>query len=115
VVRADARNKDILKPLLRKVDYILPLAALVGAPLCQKYKKDAVSTNRDAIDLLIKLSSKQQRIIIPTTNSGYGIGEKRAYCTEETPLKPISFYGKTKVEAERIVLDRGNGISRRTL
>ena len=111
VVRGDARDEDILKTLLQKVDYIIPLAALVGAPLCSRDKIGTITTIRDAVASIAKLSSKEQRIIIPTTNSGYGVGQKGVYCTEETPLKPISLYGKAKVEAEKIVLDKGNSIS----
>ena len=111
VVRGDCRDENIIKILLKEVDYIIPLAALVGAPLCDKDKTGAVSINRDAIASLAKLASKAQGIIIPTTNSGYGIGQKGVFCTEETPLNPITLYGKTKVEAEKIVLDRGNSIS----
>src|SRR5271169_2122678 len=111
VLRGDARDEDILKGLLKKADYIIPLAALVGAPLCGRDKIGTVTTNRDAIASLARLSSKEQRLIIPTTNSGYGIGQKGIFCTEETPLNPISLYGKAKVEAEKIVLDRGNSIS----
>lgn len=111
VVKGDARDENILKPLLQKSDYIIPLAALVGAPLCSRDKIGTVTTIRDAAASLVKLASKEQRIIIPTTNSGYGIGQKGVYCTEETPLKPISLYGKVKVEAEKIVLDRENSIS----
>src|SRR3990172_12655574 len=113
VIRGDARDEDILKPLLKKVDYIIPLAALVGAPLCNMDKVGTISTNRDAIALLTKIASKDQRIIFPTTNSGYGIGQNGVYCTEDTPLNPISLYGKTKVEAEKLVLERGNSISLR--
>jgi len=109
--RGDARDEDIVKPLLKKVDYIIPLAALVGAPLCGQDKTGAITTNRDAVNLLSRFSSKQQRIIVPTTNSGYGIGQKGVFCTEETPINPITLYGKTKMEAEKIVLDRGNSIS----
>jgi len=111
VIRGDARDEAVLKPLLKDADYIIPLAALVGAPLCNRDKIGAVTINRDAIDLIVKLASKKQRIIIPTTNSGYGIGQKGIYCTEETPLNPITLYGKVKMEAEKIVLNRGNSIS----
>lgn len=113
VIRGDAREEDTLKPLLKKADIIIPLAALVGAPLCSRDKIGTVTTNRDAVVTLAKLASKEQRIIYPCTNSGYGIGQKDSYCTEETPLKPISLYGKAKVEAEQILLDRGNSISLR--
>jgi len=111
VVNGDARNESILKELLKEVDYIIPLAALVGAPLCNRDKIGAISVNRDAVASIAKLASKEQRIIIPTTNSGYGIGQKDIFCTEETPLNPITLYGKLKVEAEKIVLNRGNSIS----
>lgn len=113
VINGDVREENILKPLLKNVDYIIPLAALVGAPVCNKDKSAAETINRGAIALLAKLTSKEQRIIIPTTNSGYGIGQKGVFCTEKTPLKPITLYGKLKVEAEKIVLDRGNSISLR--
>lgn len=113
VLRGDARDEAILSPALKRADCIIPLAALVGAPLCSRDKTGTVTTNRDAIASIVKLASKDQRIIIPTTNSGYGIGQKDVYCTEETPLNPISFYGKMKVEAEKLVLDRGNSISLR--
>jgi nucleoside-diphosphate-sugar epimerase len=113
VVRGDARDEDTLKPFLQKADYIIPLAALVGAPLCNRDKIGAVTTNRDAIASIVKFVSKEQRVIMPTTNSGYGVGQKGIYCTEETPLNPLSLYGKTKVEAEKIILDRGNSVSLR--
>ena len=115
VLRGDTRDTDILKCALRKADYIIPLAALVGAPLCKQDKLMAVTVNKDAISSIVKLASKQQRIIIPTTNSGYGIGEKGVYCTEKTPLNPITLYGKVKMEAESIVLGRGNSIFRQTV
>ena len=111
VVRGDARDEEILKNLLKKADFIIPLAALVGAPLCSRDKIGTTTTIRDAAASLVKLASKEQGIIIPTTNSGYGIGQKGVYCTEETPLKPITLYGRAKVEAESIVLERGNSIS----
>jgi len=111
VVRGDARDESILKEVLQKADYIIPLAALVGAPLCSRDKIGAVTINRDAVASIAKLASKEQRIIIPTTNSGYGVGQKGVYCTEESPLNPITLYGKIKMEAEKIILDRGNSIS----
>ena len=113
VIRGDARDEDILKPLLQKADCIIPLAALVGAPLCSRDKTGTLTTNRDAIASLVKLTSKDQRIILPATDSGYGIGQKDVYRNEETPLNPISLYAKMKVEAEKLVLDRGNSISLR--
>ncbi|MFC1633241.1 NAD-dependent epimerase/dehydratase family protein [Planctomycetota bacterium] len=113
VIRGDARDKSLIERVARDVDIVIPLAALVGAPLCDRDKVGTETTNRGAIATLTEVLSRQQRIIIPTTNSGYGIGQEGIYCTEETPLKPVSFYGKTKVEAEKIVLERGNGVSLR--
>jgi nucleoside-diphosphate-sugar epimerase len=111
VIRGDARDEGILKPLLENSDYIIPLAALVGVPLSNRDRIGTITTNRDAIASIVRLASKGQRIILPTTNSGYGIGQKGVYCTEETPLNPLTLYGKVKVEAEKIVLERGNSIS----
>ncbi len=111
VVRGDARDPEVLKPLLRRADDIIPLAALVGAPICNNDREGAQTINRDAVLTLIKLSSPEQRILLPVTNSGYGIGEAGKLCTEESPLKPLTLYGRTKVEAEEAVLQRGNCIS----
>jgi nucleoside-diphosphate-sugar epimerase len=110
-VRGDVRDTRILDQLVSKADMVFPLAALVGAPLCKQDPYTATSVNRDAVIELVKRVGQQQLIIIPTTNSGYGVGEKDKFCTEETPLRPISVYGSTKVEAERAVLDSGKGIS----
>ena len=99
----DIRNESLMKKLVKEHDYIIPLAALVGAPLCEKFKKDAISTNLDSIRTLCKLVTKKNKIIYLTTNSGYGIGEKNKYCDENSPLKPISLYGKTKCESEDLV------------
>ncbi len=113
VVNGDARSAETLKPLVAGADIVLPLAALVGAPLCKKDPLAATSTNRDAIATLSKMMSAQQRIVMPITNSGYGVGEQGKYCTEDSPLRPISLYGVTKVEAEQIALERDNSISLR--
>jgi nucleoside-diphosphate-sugar epimerase len=113
VVNGDARSAEILKALVAKADIVLPLAALVGAPLCKKDPLAATSTNRDAVATLSKIMSAQQRMIMPITNSGYGVGEQGKYCTEDSPLRPISLYGTTKVEAEKIALERDNSISLR--
>lgn len=111
VVNGDVRDEATIRPLLAKADTIIPLAALVGAPLCEKDKVGATSTNKDAIRLMLKLLSAEQRVLMPVTNSGYGVGESGKFCTEETPLRPISRYGIDKVEAERMVLERENSIS----
>lgn len=110
-VRGDCRNEQTVRECMKDADIIIPLAALVGAPLCDQDPLAATSTNRDAVIMLTKLCGKQQRVLIPITNSGYGVGEKDALCTEESPLRPISLYGRTKVEAEQAVLESGQAIS----
>jgi nucleoside-diphosphate-sugar epimerase len=111
VVRGDCRDKALLEKLMKGVDIIIPLAAIVGAPACNLDQTAARSVNLEAIQLILSLRTPNQKIIYPTTNSGYGIGEKGKFCTEETPLRPISLYGVTKVDAERAVLDAGNSVT----
>lgn len=113
VVNDDARKENVLKRLIKKADVVIPLAALVGAPLCDRDPIGCVSTNRDAVATLCSLLAPGQRVILPTTNSGYGIGDGGKICTEDSPLRPISLYGRTKVEAEQIALNRENSISLR--
>ena len=104
VIRGDVRDERLMLPLLKKADVILPLACLVGAPLCAQKPIEARSINLDAIVMLLKNASKSQRFISPTTNSGYGTGQGCVSCTEETPMKPISLYGVLKVELENALL-----------
>lgn len=113
VVNGDVRDERLVNDLVKDKDFIIPLAALVGAPASNKDPHATVGINRDAVIILNKLRSKNQRIIFPTTNSGYGIGQKDIFCTEESPLKPISLYGKTKVEAEQALLQTENVITLR--
>ena len=109
--KVDVTNKLLMKKFLKKKDFIIPLAGLVGAPLCEKNKKEAIAVNLKAIKLIIDCISKNQKIIYPTSNSGYGVGKKNAYCTEKTPLNPISLYGRTKADAEKIVMQHQNSVS----
>ena len=107
IVRGDVRDERLMLPLLKKADVIMPLACLVGAPLCAQKPIEARSINLDAILMLLKNASKAQRFISPTTNSGYGVGQAGVFCTEETPMNPISLYGVLKVELEKALLDAG--------
>ncbi|NLZ60678.1 MAG: NAD(P)-dependent oxidoreductase [Lentisphaerae bacterium] len=113
VIRGDCRDPELMRRLLAGHDSIIPLAALVGAPICQQDQFAASSTNRDAILMLLRLASRQQQILVPITNSGYGIGEHDKLCTEESPLRPLSLYGRLKVEAEEALLQRDNSVSLR--
>ena len=110
LIQKDIRDKKIMKKLIRQNEYIIPLAALVGAPLCDKNKKEAVSVNYDSIKSLVSLSTKKNKIIFLTTNSGYGVGEKNKFCDENSPLRPISLYGRTKCDAEKEVMKFKNCI-----
>ena len=107
VVRGDVRDERLMLPLLKKADVIMPLACLVGAPLCAQKPIEARSINLDAILMLLKNASKAQKFISPTTNSGYGVGQAGVFCTEETPMNPISLYGVLKVELEKALLAAG--------
>ncbi len=111
VVRGDVRDANIMRPLVKSADIIIPLAALVGAPLCDRDKIAAKTVNYEAIKLIIENIGNGQRVIYPTTNSGYGVGAKDKYCTEDTPLNPISLYGIVKMESEKLVLKHKNSIS----
>ncbi len=111
VVRGDCRNESLIKELLKDADVIIPLAALVGAPLCSRDEVGTRTVNYEAVKMICDLASPEQRILMPVTNSGYGIGESGKFCTEESPLRPISLYGTTKVDAEKAVLERENSMT----
>jgi nucleoside-diphosphate-sugar epimerase len=104
VIRGDARDGSIVLPLLDRVDAVIPLAALVGAPLCDADKNAAMETNYYAVKMLARQAA-DKLFIIPITNSGYGVGEPGKECTEETPLRPISLYGQSKVDAEKAAFE----------
>jgi nucleoside-diphosphate-sugar epimerase len=111
VVKGDIRLEDVMKPLIKSADIVIPLAALVGAPLCNLDPIGASTINHDAIKMMIRMLSKEQRILMPTTNSAYGSGDKDNFCTEESELKPISRYAIDKVEIEKVLMTRENSIS----
>ena len=113
VIRGDTRDKSVMEELVKNADAVFPLACLTGAPLCAREPEAAKSIVVDGVQMILKMTSKSQMIIYPTTNSGYGVGEKGKFCTEKTPLRPISLYGKLKVEAENAILDSGHGITLR--
>lgn len=112
IVRGDARNEALLKKHVVGKNFIIPLAGLVGAPVCAEDPLGAGSINRDAVLMLLTLRAPEQKIIFPSTNSGYGRMEKGvAYCDENSPLDPVSLYGKLKVETEEALLKAGNVVS----
>jgi nucleoside-diphosphate-sugar epimerase len=111
IVRGDIRLEKTMLPLMKKADVIIPLAAYVGAPLCSKDPVGATSVNHDAIVLMIKNLSKDQQVLMPTTNSAYGTGDENNFCTEESPLRPISQYAIEKVAIEKELMQHANTIS----
>jgi nucleoside-diphosphate-sugar epimerase len=113
IIRGDVRDRNLIANWIKKVDAIFPLACITGAPACDKDKTAAQTINYEAVKTILDFRSKQQMVIFPTTNSGYGIGQDGIHCTEKTSLNPISLYGRLKVEAEKAVLASGNCITLR--
>ncbi len=109
-IYGDCRNKNLLEDTTPKFDIIIPLAAIVGAPPCDSKPQEARSINLDAIIMLNKIRSNSQMLIYPNTNSGYGTKSGEVFCTEKTPLEPISLYGKTKCKAEKHLLEDGKDV-----
>ena len=110
-VKADVRDEAAMRAAVRHADVIIHLAAIVGAPACDRDPLLAASVNLDSVRLLNRLRSPAQLVVYPNTNSGYGATTGQTYCTEDTPLAPISLYGRTKVEAERVLLDSPNAVA----
>lgn len=110
IIRGDARDKNLISKYINDAEFIIPLAAIVGAPACDRDPLSAQSINLEAVKLILELRKPGQKVIFPNTNSGYGIGQKDKYCDETTPLNPISLYGRLKVEAEKEILGAGDSI-----
>ena len=111
IIRGDVRDERLLTELVPRADTILPLACLTGAPLCMRDPQTAKAVNYDAVKIIADLVSPHQLLIFPSTNSGYGIGQPDIYCDEDTPLRPISLYGRLKVDLESLLLDKGHCIT----
>ncbi|MGE4132288.1 MAG: NAD-dependent epimerase/dehydratase family protein [Bdellovibrionales bacterium] len=111
IIRGDVRDPELLKKLVSQNDVLIPLACLTGAPACAKDPQAAVAIGRDAVVDMCKLKSKSQALIYPCTNSGYGIGQEGLECDEDSPLQPVSLYGRLKVEAEKALLDSGEAVT----
>ena len=111
VAKGDCRVKDVVAPLLAKADVVIPLAALVGAPICAQDPVGAKTINHDAVSMLLANMSRDQIILMPTTNSAYGSGDQNHFCTEESPLRPQSRYAIDKVAVEKELMEHQNAIS----
>jgi len=113
VIKGDVCLQSVMLPALKKADYIFPLAALVGAPLCEQDPLTATAVNKAAVLMMLKYLSPHQRVVMPTTNSAYGSGDENNDCDEQSSLKPISQYAIEKVEVEKALLEHPNTISYR--
>ena len=111
IVRGDVRSREIMKSVLANQDVIIPLAAYVGAPLCASDPVGARTVNKEAIELMLELISPDQLVLMPTTNSAYGSGDKNNFCTEDSTLNPISQYAIDKVAVEKMLMQHQNAIS----
>lgn len=111
IIRGDARDERLMPGLIAKADALLPLACLTGAPICDRDSWAAQTINHDAVRRMAEQKSREQMLIFPSTNSGYGVGEANIHCTEDTPLRPVSLYGRLKVELEKYLLDRGDCVT----
>ena len=111
LVIGDVRNESLMKEQVLKADVVIPLAAIVGAPACDNDPIAAQSINKDSILWLLTQLSDAQRIIMPTTNSAYGSGDKNNYCDENSPLNPLSLYARDKVTVEKSLMEKSNATS----
>jgi nucleoside-diphosphate-sugar epimerase len=110
-IKGDVRDEAVMRSALKTADVVVHLAAIVGAAACDRDPVLATTVNVDSVRLLNRLCSQNQFVIFPNTNSGYGATTGQTYCTEDTALEPISLYGRTKIEAERILLDSQNAVA----
>lgn len=111
LIFGDVRDETLMKPLLKKADVVIPLAAIVGAPACDKDPIAASSINKDSVEMLLRNIGQEQQILMPTTNSAYGSGDKDNYCDENSPLNPLSLYAKDKVEIEKKLMQHPKATS----
>jgi len=112
-IKGDVCDSNLLRGLIAEHDIIIPLAAIVGAPACRRNPLLARMVNYESYMMMVDCVSADQQVLFPTTNSGYGIGEASSYCTEESVLRPVSEYGRVKVEIEQAFLNKGNAITYR--
>lgn len=113
LIRGDVRDERLLSELIPKADAILPLACLTGAPICARDPETAKAVVHDAVKFIADQASPNQMVVYPCTNSGYGIGQSNIHCDEKTPLKPVSLYGRLKVDIETYLLETGNTVTLR--
>lgn len=111
LVYGDVRDTQLMSRNLSIADVVIPLAAIVGAPACLKDPQMASSINKDSMIWLFDKISNSQQILMPTTNSAYGSGDKNNFCDEESKLNPLSLYAKDKVFVEKYLMEKDNATS----
>jgi nucleoside-diphosphate-sugar epimerase len=111
LVYGDIRDTSLMRNVISKADIVIPLAAIVGAPACLKDPKMASAVNKDAMIWLFENLSNSQQLLMPTTNSAYGTGDKDNYCDEKSNLNPLSLYAKDKVFVEKYLMEKENATS----
>ncbi len=111
LIKGDIRDTELMKTCLARADVIVPLAALVGAPLCDREPTLSQEVNFTASRALIAMAGTQQMLVMPTTNSAYGSGDASHFCDENSALNPISTYARMKVDLEDFLLSKPNAIS----
>jgi nucleoside-diphosphate-sugar epimerase len=111
LIHGDVRDQYLMKGLLAKADVVIPLAAIVGAPACDRDPFASQSINKESILELLKLLSTSQRVLMPTTNSAYGSGNKDNFCDENSPLNPLSLYARDKVIVEEALMEHPGATS----
>ena len=111
LVYGDVRDENLMRKHLKNSDVIIPLAAIVGAPACDRDPILASSINKEAIYWMLKNISANQRVVMPTTNSAYGSGDENNYCDENSPLNPLSLYARDKVAVEKELMQKPNATS----
>lgn len=112
-IKGDVRDEAVMRSAIKDADIIIHLAAIVGASACDRDPHLATTVNLESVRLLNRLRSPRQLVVYPNTNSGYGTTDGASFCTEDTPLQPISLYGRTKVDAEKHLLDSPNVVTLR--
>lgn len=106
-VRGDIRDQESLNDAARDADALVHLAAIVGYPACARSPDEARSVNVEGTQNVAAAAGRDRPVVFASTSSCYG-AVKDSLCTEDTPLRPLSLYGETKVQSEEIVQSQCN-------
>ncbi len=109
-INNEINNINLIKEIINDFDIYIPLAALVGAPLCARDPSKTKLINYDSHIDLFNYIRDDLKIIFPSTNSGYGKTKQGEFCNEDSKVNPLSNYGKYKLDIEKKYLNRKNSI-----